>query len=441
MVTIEVINFSSLVLNPLLYSSSTIGSSQNLASLLSFRTCICILFSSFEKIQNEAKEIRKQFETKAVVELTKMTPNLAIKNATHIVKQAIAHDALYGQFPITLENGEQITVQDIIDEPQKYHMTPCADPLDKSVFGKSMIYSNQYNPVIHTFANGDCTYKLHSNIADWEVNLNDHVYELNKTYAQVLIGGKHKLMRAVPKEVHPDSRVSYEFISMNELKKLYINDLIPVDHKFDGKNNTYIMTDKLSAWASHEECRIYQGGVVFRPAITMPTDYYNTWQGFAIEPKANKSTSLINDHINNIICAGDSALIEYFYNWIAYTMQQPDQPAGTALILRGNKGTGKGTIGHFLRKIWGAHAKHISNSSHLVGKFNAHLAEVCFLFADEAFFSGDKQHEGVLKALITEPTIMIERKGIDAIDQPNYLKVFMVTNNEFAVPASKDERR
>ncbi|SFM36402.1 hypothetical protein SAMN05421863_102532 [Nitrosomonas communis] len=36
---------------------------------------------------------------------------------------------------------------------------------------------------------------------------------------------------------------------------------------------------------------------------------------------------------------------------------------------------------------------------------------------------------------------MIERKGIDAIYQDNYLKVFMVTNNDYAVPASKDERR
>jgi hypothetical protein len=36
---------------------------------------------------------------------------------------------------------------------------------------------------------------------------------------------------------------------------------------------------------------------------------------------------------------------------------------------------------------------------------------------------------------------MIERKGIDATQQPNYLKVFMATNSDFAVPASKDERR
>ena len=83
----------------------------------------------------------------------------------------------------------------------------------------------------------------------------------------------------------------------------------------------------------------------------------------------------------------------------------------------------------------------MSNPRHLVGNFNGHLADTCFLFADEAFFAGDKKSEGTLKALITDPTLIIERKGLDAIPQTNYLKILMATNNEFAVPASKDERR
>ena len=110
-------------------------------------------------------------------------------------------------------------------------------------------------------------------------------------------------------------------------------------------------------------------------------------------------------------------------------------------MVRGGKGSGKGTLGRFLKNIWGNHGLHITNAKHLVGTFNGHLNDICFLFADEAFFSGDKQHEGILKGLITEPTVIIERKGIDAISQPNYLKIFMATNANYAVPASRDERR
>ena len=54
-------------------------------------------------------------------------------------------------------------------------------------------------------------------------------------------------------------------------------------------------------------------------------------------------------------------------------------------------------------RILGQHALHISNSKHLVGNFNAHLRDCVLLFADEAFYAGDKAHVGVLNSLITEP--------------------------------------
>jgi hypothetical protein len=37
------------------------------------------------------------------------------------------------------------------------------------------------------------------------------------------------------------------------------------------------------------------------------------------------------------------------------------------------------------------------------------------LFADEAFWAGDRKGEGALKRMVTEPTLFIEQKGIDPI--------------------------
>ena len=184
--------------------------------------------------------------------------------------------------------------------------------------------------------------------------------------------------------------------------------------------------------------------MIFKPSVdntqTISNDYYNTWQGYTVKQKEG-DWALIKHHIEEIICSGKTDLIEYFYNWVAFTFQNPDQPAGSAVVLRGLKGTGKGMIANFLMNLWGNHALHITAANHLVGNFNGHFNDVCFVYADEAFFSGDRQHEGVLKGLITEKNIVIERKGIDATQQPNYLKVFMSTNSDYAVPASKDERR
>ena len=81
-------------------------------------------------------------------------------------------------------------------------------------------------------------------------------------------------------------------------------------------------------------------------------------------------------------------------------------------MLRGKKGAGKGTLGQILIRLFHHHALPISNPLHLTGRFNGHLVDVVFLFVDEAFWAGDKAGEGVLKALVTEPTIPIEPKFV-----------------------------
>jgi hypothetical protein len=63
------------------------------------------------------------------------------------------------------------------------------------------------------------------------------------------------------------------------------------------------------------------------------------------------------------------------------------------------------------------------------------------LFADECFFAGDRSHAGILKALATEKSLMIEPKGFPAFPVPNYLHIFMASNNDWVVPASLLSRR
>jgi hypothetical protein len=392
-------------------------------------------------VLDEANVIKATSVIKRGSVIRAKSPQTSKKNSEFIAGKAINDNLLYGQFIIRLETGEEVTIQSILDNPKKYHLAICSHPLDDEIVDKTIIYSDQARPIIHTFAHGEEVFQLHPDITVWEIELINHVDSFNQTHTQVIFGGKHKIMRAVDARIHPDNRVTFEFIDIEELKKIYANDQIQVGVKKKGKEFEPVFKDKITAWATHPKCCVYTGGVVFKPGEITPENYYNLWQGFAITPKSGTSTALIKQHIETVICNRNPELIKYFYDWVAFTIQHPEVPVGAALILRGEKGSGKGILGHFLRKIWGIHAMHISNPVHLVGKFNNHLADLCFLFADEAFYSGDKQHEGILKALITEPTITIERKGIDAISQPNFLKIFMATNSDFAVPASKDERR
>jgi hypothetical protein len=65
---------------------------------------------------------------------------------------------------------------------------------------------------------------------------------------------------------------------------------------------------------------------------------------------------------------------------------------------------------------------------------------VC-LFADEAFFAGDRKHEGILKALITERSIDVEAKYAAARNVRNCLHILMASNDDWVVPAGAQERR
>jgi hypothetical protein len=83
----------------------------------------------------------------------------------------------------------------------------------------------------------------------------------------------------------------------------------------------------------------------------------------------------------------------------------------------------------------------VTQSSHLTGNFNGHLENCLLLFADEAVFSGDRKAAAVLKSLATEPTLMIERKGIDARPQKNFLHIIQASNDDHVVSVGAGDRR
>jgi Family of unknown function (DUF5906) len=122
-------------------------------------------------------------------------------------------------------------------------------------------------------------------------------------------------------------------------------------------------------------------------------------------------------------------------------VQFPAIAGQVVIVLQGLEGVGKGTLAKALLHIMGQHGMHLTNASHLVGKFNAHLRDTVFLFADEAFYAGDKAHIGVLNALITESTLILEPKGVDVREVANFLHILMASNHEFVIPASLEARR
>jgi len=192
-------------------------------------------------------------------------------------------------------------------------------------------------------------------------------------------------------------------------------------------------------WKASSERRYYRRGFALCPFKT-PEDYYNLWRGFHVDPVPG-SWELMKEHIYQVLAEGKEEYADYIIRWTAWTIQNPHIPARVALVFRSDEeGVGKGTFCNALVDLFGSHGLRIQHMSHLTGKFNAHLRHCCLLFADEAITAG-ADGEGMLKGYITEPTIPIERKGVDVVQAENHLHIVMSSNSQWVVPAGPTARR
>ena len=254
------------------------------------------------------------------------------------------------------------------------------------------------------------------------------INELNKKYCVVRIGGKTRVMRW-KKEF---GRLVPEYDSFEDFRNFYMNRSMKVGKRI-------IPLGKW--WLEHPDRRQYDG-VVYRPDVQdeVVDGCLNLWTGFAIEPKQG-DWSLMQQHIKEVIADGDEKIDTYFRKWGAWTVQHPGVPAETALVMIEKKGAGKGLFGRTMSKFFGQQSFHISNTEHLVGKHNFHLQHCSLLFADEAYWPGDRSAEGVINRLITEDTLTIEPKFVGAFQVQNCLHIIIASNEKWVVPAGLDERR
>ena len=267
----------------------------------------------------------------------------------------------------------------------------------------------------------------------------ERLTELNVNNCVVLDGGKTMVLRFEQVEhIAGGERYVYlvpTFLRFGDFRNFYLNRRVQIETQNGTK-----WVDLGSWWLEHSHRRQY-AGVIFRPAgASIINNRLNLWTGWGVEPKQG-DWSLLRRHILETLAAGDKAVYDYIMSWLAWAVQHPGEQAEVALVFIGERGSGRGTLGRALSRIFGQHALHLSSPEHLTGRFNAHLRQCSFLFADEAYAPRDKSAEGTLKRLITEPTITIEQKGRDPIEVPNLLHVMMASNNDWVVPAGAHERR
>ena len=265
------------------------------------------------------------------------------------------------------------------------------------------------------------------------------VEELNLKHFVTMIGGK----TTVVNEVHDPAmeRNILTYSTPTDFKNYYSNRFITIDDRPVSIGHH---------WFKHPLRRQFPG-ITFMPGETSPyMGNYNLWKGFNVSPKAFNPTepdnvegfSIFWDHIINNIANGNDKSAMYVIGWMADMVQHPRKRLGVSLVLRSDEqGTGKGLFAKIFGHIFGKHYLHVTNPRHLTGNFNAHLIDCLLLFADEAFWAGDKSAEGALKTLITEELRAVEIKGKDVFQARNFTRLLIASNKSWVVPSELHDRR
>lgn len=211
------------------------------------------------------------------------------------------------------------------------------------------------------------------------------------------------------------------------------------------------------AWMRWQDRRSYDR-IAFAPGETLGPRTYNLWRGFAVEPAIVSSVGGVQastvvkagwdavdawkTHLKENVCRGNESLATWLTAFFAHMVQKPNTKPLVALVFRGGKGVGKNALIELgVHGLLGSHSRIVTDRRYLVGNFNSHLENLLCITFDEAFWSGDKQAEGILKGLITGKAHIIEMKGKEPYAVENKCRVVIIGNEDWLVPASHDERR
>lgn len=258
---------------------------------------------------------------------------------------------------------------------------------------------------------------------------------LNDEYAVILRGSQVLIMRHW---IGEDGNSKLIFLNKRDFLLLQENNKLWIE---DGEGNKKPLKIGQS-WLEWPKRQGFEE-IYFEPCGKTYIKRYNLWRGFAINPKPDAGKyDIFLDHVRSNICQGDEAHYNWVIAWLADLFQKPARKLGTALVLRGPMGVGKGAFAGHIGRLLGIHFMPITQSSQLTGKFNGHMADKLLMFVDEGWWSDERNGAGILRALITETQVTIEMKGRDAVTIPNFTRFIIAANADWVVPLGMgDERR
>jgi len=270
------------------------------------------------------------------------------------------------------------------------------------------------------------------------------VDEFNASHALARIKGKAYILTEEPDEI---GNPSYVLMGEKDFGLFYRNRKVRLPKVSNRNEVEWEYKPAGTLWLESTERRTVTS-ITFKPGSDTKPHEYNIFKGWGVVPSPDYDPKNPTKGCKRILglCRDlfgqDEQSFRWAMAWLAQMVQNPESKPGTAIVLRSQEGTGKGTfMNSIMRPILRGAFVQIAHRKHLTSSFNSIWQGSLMMFVDEAVWAGDKEGQGVLNALITEDTIMIEGKGKDAFPMPNLARLLFASNNDWVVPAGPTARR
>lgn len=168
----------------------------------------------------------------------------------------------------------------------------------------------------------------------------------------------------------------------------------------------------------------------------------NLWKPWPYTP-VKGDVSMWHRVMEHIFQDTDPVSRAWFEKWIAYPMQHPGAKLKTAVMFWGGQGTGKSFVGETIMRVYGSHNAIKFGNAQLSAAFNDWAEHKQFAVGEEIVIHQNEKKAiaEILKTLVTDTTISINRKFVNAYTLPNCMNFFLASNHANALKLEEDDRR
>jgi len=154
----------------------------------------------------------------------------------------------------------------------------------------------------------------------------------------------------------------------------------------------------------------------------------------------------VMNHWSKYLCNGNAEFFEYLMNWLSWLLKYGYRKIGTAIVMHGTQGIGKGMMWEDL--LWkGVIGEALCLCEHdmanFTGRFNAvRIGKVMHIFDEcTALTASTKVNWDKMKAIITDVSFMAEYKNKEKFLARDVAGVVMLSNHNRCVDIPNDDRR